>query len=118
MYNVKSFIKEYTVNKAINSDNKTVDVIQTNEPCVLISAKDLYRMIHRRDQSVANKVTDFINKLKDVRTLVDYKNILDNEITSIEVDCYCANELEDAAFMTGDHKQSAPVATAAHKNAV
>ena len=115
MYNVKSFIKEYTVNKAINSDNKTVDVIQTNEPCVLISAKDLYRMIHRRDQSVANKVTDFINKLKDVQTLSDYDNKLSKEIESIQVDIYCKNELEDAAFMTGDYKQPVPVA---HKNAV
>ena len=115
MFNIKSFIKEYTVNKAINSDNKTVDVIQTNEPCVLISAKDLYRMIHGKDQSVANRVTGFINKLEDVRTLVDYKNKLENEIASIEVDWYCANELEDAAFMTGDYKQPDPVA---HKNAV
>ena len=117
MFEVKSFVKNCEVVK-VTTNGVTKSTIQTNTPCVLISAKDLYRIIHGKDQSVANRVTGFINKLEDVRTLVDYKNILDNEITSIEVDCYCANELEDAAFMTGDHKQSAPVATADHKNAV
>ena len=114
MFEVKSFVKNCEVVK-VTTNGVTKSTVQTEEPCVLISAKDLYRMIHGKDQSVANKVTDFIIKLEDVRTLVDYKNKLENEIASIEVDWYCANELEDAAFRAGMYKQPVPVA---HKNAV
>ena len=119
MYNVKSFIKEYTVVRITDNKNNTVNGIQTEEPCVLISAKDLYRMIHGRSQSLKDKITTFIGVLNhDVQTLSDYDNKLRKEIKSIEVDIYCKDELEDAAFMTGDYKQPDPVATAAHKNAV
>lgn len=116
MYNVKSFVDLVDVESSVFiSDKVFSDTVQTEEPCVLISAKDLYRMIHGRSQSLKDKITTFIGVLNhDVQTLSDYDNKLRKEIKSIQVDIYCKNELEDAAFMTGDYKQPVPVA---HKNA-
>ena len=106
MFKVKSFVEVSTEGNDLVSE----------QPSVLISAKDLYRMIHGRSQSLKDKITTFIGVLNhDVQTLSDYDNKLRKEIKSIQVDIYCKNELEDAAFMTGDYKQPVPVA---HKNAV
>ena len=113
MFKVKSFVENYTVvdnstDIVVAVNNSTVSTsIHTDEPCVLISAKDLYRMIHGRSRDLKDKITIFIGVLNhDVQTLSDYDNKLRKEIKSIEVDIYCKDELKDAAFMTGDYKQS------------
>ena len=112
MYNVKSFVDLVDVESSVFISGESFgNTVQTEEPCVLISAKDLYRMIHGRSQSLKDKITTFIGVLNhDVQTLSDYDNKLRKEIKSIQVDIYCKNELEDAAFMTGDYKQPVPVA--------
>ena len=117
MYKVKSFVDLVDVESTVFISGESFgNTVKTAEPCVLISAKDLYRMIHGRSQSLKDKITTFIGVLNhDVQTISDYDNKLRKEIKSIEVDIYCKYELEDAAFMTGDYKQPVPVA---HKNAV
>ena len=56
MYNVKSFVDLVDVESSVFiSDKVFSDTVQTEEPCVLISAKDLYRMIHGRSQSLKDK---------------------------------------------------------------
>ena len=110
MFVVKSFVKNCEVVR-VTTNGVTKSTVQTEEPCVLISAKDLYRMIHGRSRDLKDKITTFIGVLNhDVQTLSDYDNKLRKEIKSIEVDIYCKDELEDAAFMTGDYKQPVPVA--------
>jgi hypothetical protein len=106
MFKVKSFIKSESVAHLVETSATTgvkTNVIQTEEPAVLISAKDLYRMIYGRDASTASIVTNFINKIKYIDKIDDYNEALETELMSIEVDMYCKGELEDAAFLTGDY---------------
>ena len=99
MFKVKSFVKEKSLSVNIMPNGDTD--MMTKEPSVLISAKDLYRMIYGRDKSTANQITDFINKIKHVDSLAIYNEALETEIESIKVDLYCMNELENDAFTEG-----------------
>ena len=100
MFKVKSFVKEESLSVNIMPNGDTD--MMTKEPSVLISAKDLYRMIHGKGQALSSKIDEFVKRLYNVHSLPSYNKELENELARIAVDVYCSNELEDDAFMTGD----------------
>ena len=111
MFELKSFVKNATIivmDQVIVLDGSVNDpIIHTEDPCVLISAKDLYRMIYGKDAHVRNRISDFIKKIDKINMLSDYDKALNEEIESLKVDIYCKNELEDAAFRTGKYTEEA-----------